>query len=358
MQQEKYSLTWQKYSDHLRSMMEELMMNEDFSDLTLVTEDKKHIKANTQILSTCSPFLKNILTKERYSNQIMYLRGVQYSELESIIKFIYLGEATFYEERMDEFLAVAKLLELKGLSSAGPSTTDEPHDEHLPNAPVTLNDKMEEKTDDKKQEPQEKEVLAGSDHRKFKCRECKETFTTKSNITEHMQICQTYVKYACDQCDHQATTPSNLTKHIQSIHDGIKYTCDQCDYKATTKFHLKEHIKTKHEGVRYACDQCEYGSSWQRCLTKHIQSVHQGNRYACDECDYQATQQSNLIIHMRSRHEGVRYACDQCDFQATQKSNLTKHIRSKHEGVRYYCDQCNYQATEQSHLKTHIQAKH
>lgn len=45
----------------------------------------------------------------------MYLRGVQYSEMESIMQFIYIGEATFYEERMDEFLAVAKSLEIKEL---------------------------------------------------------------------------------------------------------------------------------------------------------------------------------------------------------------------------------------------------
>ena len=30
-------------------MMKELMMNEDFSDVTLVTEDKKQIKANINI---------------------------------------------------------------------------------------------------------------------------------------------------------------------------------------------------------------------------------------------------------------------------------------------------------------------
>ena len=53
MNQEKYSLTWQTYSDHLRSMMKELMMNEDYSDVTLVTEDKKQIKANINILSAC-----------------------------------------------------------------------------------------------------------------------------------------------------------------------------------------------------------------------------------------------------------------------------------------------------------------
>ena len=284
--------------------MEELMMNEDFSDLTLVTEDKKQIKANAHILSTCSPFLNNILKKERNSNQIMYLRGVQYSKLESIIKFIYLGEVKFYEERMEEFLDVAKLLELKGLSSAGLSTPDKPD---KPNIPVTLNEKVEEQTvvsDDKMQEPQEKEVVAVSDHRKYKCRECKETFTTKSNITKHMQICQTYVKYACDQCDYQATQQSILTRHIQSIHDGVKYTCDQCDYKATRKFHLKEHVQAKHEGVRYACDHCDYEASRQNTLTSHIQSRHQGVKYACDQCDYQGTNRKNLTRHTNSKHDG------------------------------------------------------
>ena len=93
MYQEKYSLTWHNYSDHLRSMMKELMMNEDFCDLTLVTEDKKHMKANSSILSTCSPVFKDILKKDRTSRQIIYLRGVQQSELEAIMQFIYLGEA-------------------------------------------------------------------------------------------------------------------------------------------------------------------------------------------------------------------------------------------------------------------------
>ena len=43
MHPEKYSLTWYTYSDHLKSMMKELMMNEDSSDVTLVTEDKEGI---------------------------------------------------------------------------------------------------------------------------------------------------------------------------------------------------------------------------------------------------------------------------------------------------------------------------
>ena len=103
--QEKYSLTWHTYSDHLKSMMKELMVNEDFSDVTIVTEDKKHIKAHISILSMCSQVFKDLLNKEKSSNQIMYLKGIQFSEMESIMQFIYLGETTFHKERMDDTLS-------------------------------------------------------------------------------------------------------------------------------------------------------------------------------------------------------------------------------------------------------------
>ena len=129
MDVEKYSLRWHTYSDHLKSMMRELMMNEDFSDVTLVTEDKKEIKANISILHACSPFFKDILKKEKNSSSIMYLRGVQYTEIESIMQYIYLGEATLYEERMEEFLAVARSLEIKELCNTEPETNYDPKDE-------------------------------------------------------------------------------------------------------------------------------------------------------------------------------------------------------------------------------------
>ena len=93
--------------------MKELMINEDFSDVTLVTEDKKQIKANVNILSACSPVFKDIFKKEKNSSTIMYLRGIQFSEMEPIIQFIYLGEVTLNYERINEFLNVSKNLDIK-----------------------------------------------------------------------------------------------------------------------------------------------------------------------------------------------------------------------------------------------------
>ena len=52
--------------------MKELMVNEDLADITLITDDKKQIKANINILSACSPLFKDILKKEKNSSPIIY----------------------------------------------------------------------------------------------------------------------------------------------------------------------------------------------------------------------------------------------------------------------------------------------
>ena len=78
------------------------------------------------ILSACSPVFKDIFKKERNLSSTIYLRGILYSEMESIMQFIYLGEATFEKERMDEFLAVSKSLEIKELCEATDKKNEEP----------------------------------------------------------------------------------------------------------------------------------------------------------------------------------------------------------------------------------------
>ena len=127
-------------------MMKELMMNEEFADVTLVTEDKKQIRANKSVLRTCSPVFEEILKREQNSSPIIYLRGIQYSEMESIIQFIYLGQATLYEERKNDFFAVAKLLEIKDLYNAECETEDEQHDEPSQSDPEMLTEKFKDGT--------------------------------------------------------------------------------------------------------------------------------------------------------------------------------------------------------------------
>ena len=129
--------------------MKELMMNDDFADVTLVTEDKKHIKAHKNILRACSPVLKEIVKLEESAKTIIYLRGIHFSGLESIMRFIYLGESSYYEERMSEFLDVARSLEIKELCTAKIEKND--NDDSKPSAsnPVNSIDNYKEKTNKK-----------------------------------------------------------------------------------------------------------------------------------------------------------------------------------------------------------------
>ena len=81
MHPDKYTLTWHSYPDYLREMMREMMTSDDFTDVTLVTDDKKTIRAHRNILSACSPVFKNILQMEiNNSHPVIYLRGIQYAE--------------------------------------------------------------------------------------------------------------------------------------------------------------------------------------------------------------------------------------------------------------------------------------
>ena len=124
MHPDKYSFTWHSYSHHLRDMMKK-MMNDDFSDVTLICEDRKHIRAHKNILSASSSVFKDIMKLEQCAKPIIYMKGINFSELDSIIQFIYLGETTFYEERINDLLDVARSLEIKELCNAKVETSDD-----------------------------------------------------------------------------------------------------------------------------------------------------------------------------------------------------------------------------------------
>ena len=117
--QEMHTLTWNRYSDHLREMVNEMMTSSQFADVTLVTDDKQLIRAHRNILGACSPVFKNILNLDSsIANPVIYLRGIQNSEMVSIMQFIYQGKTSFNQQRLSELLTVSKNLEIKEVGTA------------------------------------------------------------------------------------------------------------------------------------------------------------------------------------------------------------------------------------------------
>ena len=326
-QQEKYTLAWRSYSDHLREALGDMMSSNEFADVTLVTDDKQQIRAHRNILSACSPVFKSILQIDSNNvNPIIYLRGIQHSEMESIIQFIYRGEARFYEERMNEFLLVSKNLEIKDLSTSidtnHPAHSIEEIDEYENNSLISdvksIDKKSTAQTFNDDDTNDEHQTHTDNKPRKPKIDNAnKKVSKTKG------------VKYHCSQCDYQANHSSNLTLHVQYKHQGVKYPCNQCDQQFSRPGGLTVHIKTKHEGVKYACNQCDYQAGYPGDLKKHNQSIHEGVRYTCDQCEKQYTDPSNLNNHKQAKHEGVKYACNLCDYRGSKEA-IRYHLKIKH----------------------------
>ena len=110
---DKFNVTWETFSDHIQLMFKELYEEEKHSDVTLICDDRTQFKAHKIILSACSQVLKEIIEINPTQDSLIYLRGIQSNELESILQFMYLGEAKCPNDRISEFLKVAQDLEVK-----------------------------------------------------------------------------------------------------------------------------------------------------------------------------------------------------------------------------------------------------
>ena len=138
---EKFCLRWNDFQENISVAFRELRNDTDFFDVTLAcsTDDgslknsglsdrdpggkprHKTVRAHKVILSACSVFFKDLLKSMNGGNTnqtqpLIYLRGIKYEDLQSILDFMYYGEVNIEQEKLNTFLAVAEELRVKGLS--------------------------------------------------------------------------------------------------------------------------------------------------------------------------------------------------------------------------------------------------
>jgi hypothetical protein len=102
----------------------ELRQDKDFFDVTLTCEDDQQLEAHKVILSACSPFFRNILRRNPHAHPLLYLKGVKYTDLQSVLNFMNHGEVNVAQEELNSFLAVAEDLRVKGLTQNQPTSNN------------------------------------------------------------------------------------------------------------------------------------------------------------------------------------------------------------------------------------------
>ena len=128
MASEKFCLRWNDFESNISVAFRELREEKDFFDVTLACDDSQ-VQAHKVILSACSPFFRNILRRNPHQHPLLYLKGVKYKELLSVLNFMYQGEVNVAQEELNSFLAVAEDLRVKGLTqnNSGTSSSNTDH---------------------------------------------------------------------------------------------------------------------------------------------------------------------------------------------------------------------------------------
>jgi len=289
---------WKSFQSHLSKSLQKLYSERKFADVTLVSEDLTQIAAHKAVLSAASPKLETILSNSSHSHPLLYMRGVETEDLQSILQFIYLGEVHVRQDRIEKILEIAQDFQIEefmnGFSQG--QVLVEADDEVVVSVKYTI----EESIDKYAIEDVIKE--ANVEDQLYNCDSCELVYKHNAGLMHHQRTVHSAVVLFCYQCEYTTTQRGLLKMHKQSKHEGFQYSCNKCAYLATDKGDLKKHQEYKHEDAKYSCNQCESVFKHDRSLKQHHMSFHKGITFSCHLCAYQANQKGHLKRHKESKH--------------------------------------------------------
>ena len=254
---ENVSLKWNDFQQNLTSSFRELRTDRDFTDVTLVCGDDHQVEAHKLILKSCSPFFSNIFTRHSHSHPMIYMRGLKGKDLEAIVDFIYHGEANIFQEDLNDFLALAEELQIKGLIG-----TQIENDETVEEQKVLKQDhKRAETKHPLKTKPEATRVKS------------------EGFIKEHNPNSKPLVKTNNHLMISEVATKEEVEAKIISIMEKVgdeisNWRCTVCGKIAKIKQNIKTHIETHLEGLSYACNLCGKVSRTSNGLNLHISTYH------------------------------------------------------------------------------------
>ena len=97
--------------DCIKSSFQDLYNKKTFTDVTLVCDDQTQLTAHKIVLSACSPMFMKMLQMSPDPNPVIYLAGVKQPDILSILQFMYLGQVTLAQDRVNHFVGVARWLQ-------------------------------------------------------------------------------------------------------------------------------------------------------------------------------------------------------------------------------------------------------
>jgi len=268
MTEDLVSLNYDRFDTHTTDMLDKLLSDKDFADVTLAAEDQQ-MKAHKFILSSSSLFFKNIFNQNPHQNPLIYLKGISIENLQNLVKFMYRGEVRIERDKLSSFVEAGQELKVKFLTKEHTNDYSNQASNIKENENVSASDSSNELNieqdlflfDDNSKEVESKEDI------QIYSSESKEL--TLSNKLKHE-----YENFGCNECDVVTSCKANLYRHRKLVHLKERFPCQLCDSILRRKDQLKQHQLSVHEGVRYICDQCQFSAKYPQMVSSHKKKVH------------------------------------------------------------------------------------
>jgi len=317
---EHFCLRWNDFESNISHAFREIRDEKDFFDVTLACEDEQ-IQAHKVILSACSPFFRTILRRNRHDHPLLYLKGVKYTEVISILNFMYHGEVNVAQEELNSFLSVAEDLRVKGLTQSPQDAAKVPtNNQHLSKAPMFRT--VREPPDISASPSVKKARLPSTSQSPNPSASISTPVKTEPMAApDVMEDSYSDARMATSSSKHDLTSYEDPNNYDYSAYEEEEPSVAQFDAsnshtlrpegnKEMAKFvlsHLDEGVDE--DGKRqFTCRLCQFSSERKEKVRQHIESWHGdelGIRYRCDFCEKAYKCHSNLRSHVSAAHKHV-----------------------------------------------------
>lgn len=113
-EQEHYSLRWNNHQNHILRAFDALLQTKTLVDVTLVCAETS-IRAHKVVLSACSPFFQRVFSETPCKHPVIVLKDFRGWVVQAIVDFMYRGEISVPQERLQILIQAGESLQVRGL---------------------------------------------------------------------------------------------------------------------------------------------------------------------------------------------------------------------------------------------------
>ncbi|XP_030760952.1 zinc finger protein 629-like [Sitophilus oryzae] len=133
MGSEHYCLRWNNHQANLLGVCAQLLRDERLVDVTLACADEgRCIRAHKVVLSACSAYFRALFVDHPARHPIVILKDVRFSDLRTLVEFMYKGEVRVEYAQLSRLLQTAESLKVKGLAEMTREYKPEPPEQTEP----------------------------------------------------------------------------------------------------------------------------------------------------------------------------------------------------------------------------------